>query len=70
MDRLKSASLHDLRRSFGERWQKRVTPQILMELALHDSMTTPMTFCATRHAKETTEDLADSACQANEWHLW
>src|SRR5687768_9581479 len=33
----KHASAHDLRRSFGERWARKVMPQVLMELMRHEN---------------------------------
>ena len=38
--KVKYASAHDLRRSFGERWAARVMPQVLMELMRHESIET------------------------------
>ncbi|HMP08139.1 MAG TPA: hypothetical protein PJ982_17460, partial [Lacipirellulaceae bacterium] len=36
------ASAHDLRRSFGFRWSRRVMPTILRELMRHESIDTTM----------------------------
>ncbi|WP_158261251.1 MULTISPECIES: tyrosine-type recombinase/integrase [Pirellulaceae] len=38
------AGLHDLRRSFGERWAQRILPQQLMELMRHESIETTLKF--------------------------
>ena len=38
--KVKYASAHDLRRSFGQRWAARVMPQILMQLLRHESIDT------------------------------
>lgn len=53
---LKYASAHDLRRSFGERWARRVMPAILMQLMRHESIETTMKYYVGREA-ETTADL-------------
>ncbi|MCE9555906.1 MAG: tyrosine-type recombinase/integrase [Planctomycetes bacterium] len=51
--KLKFASAHDLRRSFGERWASRVMPQILMELMRHESIETTMRYYVGRNAERT-----------------
>jgi len=40
----KYAGLHDLRRSFGQRWAQLVLPQILMQLMRHESIETTLKF--------------------------
>ena len=40
----KTASAHDLRRSFGLRWADRVKPHVLQQLMRHSSLTTTLTF--------------------------
>jgi integrase len=40
----KTASAHDLRRSFGTRWSKKVMPPVLMRLMRHQNIATTMTF--------------------------
>lgn len=42
------ASAHDLRRSFGFRWSRRVMPTILRELMRHESIDTTMRFMSAR----------------------
>ena len=42
--RIKYASAHDLRRSFGTRWAKRFMPAVLQTLMRHESISTTMTF--------------------------
>ena len=42
--KVKFASAHDFRRSFGERWAPRVMPQVLMELMRHESIETTLKF--------------------------
>jgi site-specific recombinase XerD len=55
--KVKYASAHDLRRSFGERWASRVMPQVLMELMRHESMDTTLRFYVGRNAQATAETL-------------
>ena len=55
--KVKYASLHDLRRSFGERWAPRVMPQTLMELMRHESIETSLKFYVGRNAQATAETL-------------
>lgn len=66
--KVKYASAHDLRRSFGERWASRVMPQVLMELMRHESIETTMKFYVGRNAQATADVLwaAHSAQAANE----
>ena len=45
--KIKFASAHDLRRSFGERWASRIMPPDLMVLMRHESIETP---CGTTSA--------------------
>jgi integrase len=51
--KVKYASAHDLRRSFGERWSSRVMPQVLKELMRHESIDTTMKFYVGRNAQST-----------------
>jgi integrase len=51
--KLKYASAHDLRRSFGERWASRVMPQVLMELMRHESIQTTLKYYVGRNAETT-----------------
>ena len=51
--KVKFASLHDLRRSFGERWASRVMPPVLKELMRHESIDTTMRYYVGRNAKST-----------------
>lgn len=53
----KFASAHDLRRTFGTRWAKRVMPQVLMTLMRHESIETTMTFYVDINAEATASDL-------------
>ncbi|MHC2067365.1 tyrosine-type recombinase/integrase [Bremerella sp. T1] len=51
------ATLHDLRRSFGERWAQRILPQQLMELMRHESIETTLKFYVGANAARTAEAL-------------
>jgi len=51
--RLKHASAHDLRRSFGERWASRVMPAVLKELMRHESIDTTLKYYVGRNARAT-----------------
>jgi integrase len=46
------ATAHDLRRSFGSRWAKRVMPAVLKELMRHSSISTTMTYYVSQSAEE------------------
>ena len=49
--KVKHASAHDLRRSFGERWAGRVMPQDLKELMRHESIDTTLKYYVGRNAQ-------------------
>ncbi len=51
--KVKYASAHDLRRSFGQRWASRVMPQVLMELMRHESIETTLRYYVGRNAQST-----------------
>jgi integrase len=51
--KVKYASAHDLRRSFGQRWASRVMPQVLMELMRHESIETMLRYYVGRNAQST-----------------
>ncbi len=53
--KVKFASAHDLRRSFGERWSTRVMPQVLMALMRHESIDTTMRYYVGRNANTTAD---------------
>ncbi len=55
--KVKFASAHDLRRSFGNRWAKRVMPAVLQRLMRHESIETTMKFYVDLDADELAEDL-------------
>ncbi|MGI8980460.1 MAG: tyrosine-type recombinase/integrase [Pirellulaceae bacterium] len=60
----KFASLHDLRRSFGERWAARVMPQVLMELMRHEDISTTMRYYVGRNAQRTADVLWEAHAAA------
>jgi integrase len=62
--KVKYASAHDLRRSFGARWARLVMPQILMELMRHESIETTMKFYVGKNA-QTTADVLWKAVSGN-----
>ena len=51
------AGLHDLRRSFGERWAQRILPQQLMELMRHEAIETTLKFYVGADATRTARAL-------------
>lgn len=57
--KVKYASAHDLRRSFGERWAPRVMPPILQELMRHENISTTMRYYVGQNAKRTAALLWD-----------
>jgi len=56
-ERIKYASAHDLRRSFGTRWAKRVMPAILRTLMRHGSIQTTMAYYVGFDAVDIASDL-------------
>ncbi len=55
--RVKYGSTHDLRRSFGTRWAKKVMPAVLQKLMRHDSIQTTMAYYVDLECDEVTEQL-------------
>ena len=53
----KTASAHDLRRSFGSRWARRVMPAVLQRLMRHASIQTTMGFYVDLDADEVAAEL-------------
>ena len=53
MDVKKTASAHDLRRAFGERWAARLMPAQLMELMRHETIETTLSYYVGRNAERT-----------------
>ena len=56
----KTASAHDLRRAFGERWAARLMPAQLMELMRHESIDTTLSYYVGRNAERTAAILWES----------
>ena len=59
-DRVKFASAHDLRRSFGERWSGRLLPQVLMEVMRHADIKTTLTYYVGKNAERTADAVYDA----------
>jgi integrase len=55
--KVKYASAHDLRRSFGERWATRIMPPDLMVLMRHESIETTLRYYVGRNAQNTAKTL-------------
>ena len=53
----KFASAHDLRRSFGDRWSRRIMPPDLMVLMRHEDIQTTMRYYVGRNAQTTADTL-------------
>ena len=53
----KYASLHDFRRSFGDRWSQKVMPQTLMKLMRHESIDTTLRFYVGHDAEKIGEEI-------------
>jgi integrase len=58
--KIKYASAHDLRRSFGQRWASRALPQQLMQLMRHKDITTTLKYYVGSNAKATAAALWDA----------
>nr|WP_261360773.1 site-specific integrase [Aeoliella straminimaris] len=56
----KFASAHDLRRSFGRRWSRKVMPAVLKELMRHASIQTTMEYYVGDDAQRTAAELWES----------
>jgi integrase len=66
VDTRKTASAHDLRRAFGERWAARLMPAQLMELMRHESIETTLTYYVGRNAERTAAALWEQDRQESE----
>jgi integrase len=55
--KVKHASDHDLRRSFGERWAYLVEPLVLMQMMRHESIETTLRFYVGKNSQKTAEAL-------------
>ena len=62
---VKFASAHDLRRSFGDRWSRRIMPPDLMALMRHNDIQTTMRYYVGRNAQATADALW-AAYEANQ----
>jgi len=51
----KSASAHDLRRAFGQRWSGRVMPTVLRELMRHEDISTTLKYYVGQNAEATAD---------------
>jgi integrase len=60
VDARKTASAHDLRRAFGERWAAKLMPAQLMELMRHESIDTTLSYYVGRNAERTAAMLWDA----------
>ena len=55
--KVKFASAHDLRRSYGNRWAKKTMPAVLQKLMRHSDISTTMGYYVDLDADELAEDL-------------
>jgi integrase len=55
--KVKFASAHDLRRSFGDRWSKKVMPVVLQTLMRHEDISTTLRYYVDADAEQTAEVL-------------
>jgi integrase len=56
-DTIRYASAHDLRRTFGSRWAKRVMPAVLQKLMRHETINTTLGYYVDLDADNLAEDL-------------
>ncbi|MBM4022885.1 MAG: site-specific integrase [Planctomycetes bacterium] len=66
VDTNKTASAHDLRRAFGERWAAKLMPAQLMQLMRHESIDTTLSYYVGRNAERTAAILWESAEPIND----
>ena len=59
--KVKYASAHDLRRSFGTRWAPRVMPIVLKDLMRHDSIETTMKYYMGQNAEAMADQIWEAA---------
>lgn len=59
--KVRHATAHDLRRSFGERWSRKVRPVVLKELMRHESLETTMKYYVGENAVRTADEV---------WEAW
>ncbi len=58
--KVKFASAHDLRRSFGARWAPKVMPAVLQQLMRHESVETTMKYYVGQNADATADAVWDA----------
>lgn len=68
--RSRFASVHDLRRSFGERWVAKPMPQQLMERMRNESIETTLRYYVGRNAKRTAAALWQAHDTAGQRHFY
>jgi integrase len=59
----KTASAHDLRRAFGQRWAARVMPAILQQLMRHEDITTTLKYYVGSDAQATADVLWEAVAK-------
>lgn len=67
--KIKFASAHDLRRSFGDRWARLVMPQTLKEMMRHASIETTLRYYVGQNAEKTADilwEVYESGIERNE----
>lgn len=64
--KIQHATIHDLRRSFGERWAEMIMPKQLMELMRHESIETTMKYYVGANAKATSRILREAITKKRE----
>lgn len=64
-DSQKFASAHDLRRSFGERWSKRVMPATLQQMMRHADIGTTMRYYVGQNADSAADTIWEAAGRVN-----
>ena len=68
--KVKFASAHDLRRSFGDRWSNMVLPQDLMDLMRHESIETTMRFYVGKNSARTARNVFNAYQKAQRYCFW
>ncbi len=63
--KVKFASAHDLRRSFGFRWSTRVMPAVLQQMMRHENIDTTMEFYVGRDAEATADTIWQTVDPSN-----
>lgn len=63
--KVKYASAHDLRRSFGFRWSTRVMPAVLQQMMRHENISTTMEFYVGRDAEATADAIWQTVDSGN-----